>query len=117
MTQNPKQFSLHTIASSVSSLMVLVPVMWFIGKPVISDALAGDIKESVRQELQPIERSFMVLLDRDINALRKEIAQLRFRQRIGEDWDQDDAEYLASLEIELEALRAAREELLRGAEQ
>ncbi|WP_455363606.1 hypothetical protein [[Eubacterium] cellulosolvens] len=107
-----KDFSLHTLASTVGSLAVLVPVLWFIGKPLIADALAEDIKGTVHQELRPLEASFKVLLDRDISALRKEIAQLKFRQRSGDDWTQDDAEYLAELEIELEALKEAREELV-----
>jgi hypothetical protein len=109
-----KDFSLHTLASTVGSLAVLVPVLWFIGKPLIADALAEEFKETVQQELSPLEGSFKVLLDRDISALRKEIAQMRFRQRAGGDqWTRDDAEYLAELEIELEALKEARAELLK----
>ena len=110
-TEQAKSISLSTLASTVSSLVVLVPVLWFIGKPLITDALADDMKQVVQTESVPIKGAFTVLLDRDINALRKEIAALKFRQRQGTDWTADDAEYLADLEIEIEALREAKEEL------
>jgi len=110
-TEQAKSISLSTLASTVSSLVVLVPVLWFIGKPLITEALADDMKQVVQTESVPIKGAFTVLLDRDINKLRKEIAALRFRQRQGQDWTAEDAEYLADLEIEIEALREAKEEL------
>lgn len=106
-----KQVSLSALASTVSSLVVLIPVLWFIGKPLIATALAEDIKDIVQQEATPIKSAFTVLLDRDINALRRQIAAMKFRQRTGEDWTADDAEYLAEMEIELEALQDAKAQL------
>ena len=41
--------------------------------------------------------------------MRKDIAGLKFRQRQDIDWTADDAEWLADLEIELEALKEAKE--------
>jgi len=52
------------------------------------------------------------LLQRDINATKKEMAALRFRQRQDDNWTVDDAEYLADLEIQLDALEMAKAELL-----
>jgi hypothetical protein len=106
-----KDISLSTLASTVSSLLVLVPVLWFIGKPLIATALAEDIKDVVKQEVAPINAAFTVLLDRDINSLKRQIAALRFKQSQGDAWTADDARLLADMMIELDALEAAKEEL------
>ena len=106
-----KSISLSTIASTVSSLIVLVPVLWFVGKPIIADALAEDFKQVAQEQAAPVKNAFSVLLTRDINNLRREVAGLKFRQSQGEDWTADDAAYLAELEIELESLRDAKAQL------
>lgn len=106
-----REVSISTIFSTVASLAVVIPVLWYVGKPLLSEALAEDFKEIAQAQAQPIKSAFSVLLTRDINSLRKEIAALKFRQRQDTDWVQDDAEYLADLEIELEALREAKAEL------
>lgn len=106
-----REVSISTIFSTVASLAVVIPILWYVGKPLISDALAEDFKEIAQAQAQPIKSAFSVLLTRDINSLRKEIAALKFRQRQDTDWVEDDAEYLTDLEIELEALQEARAEL------
>jgi hypothetical protein len=106
-----REVSISTIFSTVASLAVVIPVLWYVGKPLISSALAEDFKEIAQQQAQPIKSAFSVLLTRDINSLRKEIAALKFRQRQDTDWTSDDAEYLTDLEIELEALKEAKEQL------
>jgi hypothetical protein len=106
-----REVSISTIFSTVASLAVVIPVLWYVGKPLISASLAEDFKQIAQDQAQPIKSAFSVLLTRDINSLRKEIAALKFRQRQDTDWEQDDAEYLADLEIELEALQEARAEL------
>ena len=110
--EHGKSISLSTLASTVSSLLVLVPVLWFVGKPVLTEALAEDFKQIAADEAEPVKNAFTVLLTRDINNLRREIAGLRFRQRNnGDEWTEEDAAYLAELEIELESLQDAREQL------
>lgn len=106
-----REISVSTIFSTVASLAVVIPVLWYVGKPLLSEALAEDFKDIAQQQAQPIKSAFSVLLTRDINSLRKEIAALKFEQRQDTDWTSDDAEYLADLEIELEALKEAKEEL------
>ena len=107
-----KEISLTTLASTVSSLVVLVPVLWFIGKPLIADALADDFKKVAQEQAEPVQNAFSVLLTREINNLRREVAALKFEQRNnGDEWTAEDAAYLEELEIELESLRDAREEL------
>lgn len=106
-----KEISLSTFVSFVASLTVLVPTLWFIGKPVIATALAEDFKQVAQKENAPIKSAFSVLLMRDINSLRRDIAGLKFRQTQADNWTADDATYLADLEIELDSLREAKAQL------
>ncbi len=94
----------------------LVPIFWFIIQPILVSALAEEMQESIKQtvasQVDPINNAFVALLQRDINATKKEMAALRFRQRQDDNWTVDDAEYLADLEIQLDALEMAKAELL-----
>ncbi len=99
----------------------LVPIFWFIIQPVLIDALAEEMQESIKQtvatQVDPINNAFVALLQRDINATRKEIAALKFRQRNeAETWVADDALYLADLEIQLDALEEAKTALQADAD-
>ena len=69
------------------------------------------MKKMVSAEVAPINGAFVALLQRDINATKREIAALKFRQRRDEEWGPDDAEYLADKEIELDALSEAKHAL------
>lgn len=107
----------HGINIGVNQLITyatLIPILWFVAQPILMEAMADDIKAIVAKQAEPIQDAFTVLLSRDINALRKDIAALKFRQSNDEAWDQNDVEDLADLEIELEALREAREKLKQG---
>ncbi len=86
----------------------LIPIFWFIVQPLLVSAMAEDIKEIVAEQTEPINNAFVALLQRDINATRKEIAALKFRQRNDEEWGEEDALYLADLEIQLAALEEAK---------
>lgn len=92
--------------------LTLIPIFWFILQPLLMDAMAEDIKEIVAQQIEPINNGFVVLIQRDINATRREMAALRFLQRTDDEvWTQEDALYLADLEIQLAALEEAKEAL------
>ncbi len=106
-----KEISFSTFVSFVGSLAVLMPTLWFVGRPIIATALAEDFKQVAQEQAAPIKSAFSVLLTRDINNLRREVAGLKFRQNQGTDWTADDAAYLAELEIELESLRDAKAQL------
>lgn len=90
----------------------LVPIFWFIIQPILVDALAEEMQETIKQtvasQVDPINTAFVALLQRDINATKKDIAALKFRQRQDEDWTVEDAEYLADLDIQLAALEEAK---------
>ncbi len=88
--------------------LTLIPIFWFILQPLLVKAMAEDIKEIVAEQTEPINNAFVALLQRDINETRKDIAALRFRQRTDDDWGEDDALYLADLEIQLAALEEAK---------
>jgi len=103
-----KEQGLHITLAGIVAFLPLLPIMWFIGKPVISTALAEDIKSAAQEQAQPIKNAFVALLVRDINATRKDIAGLKFRQRQADNWTAEDAAYLADLEIQLDALEEAK---------
>jgi hypothetical protein len=110
-----KQHGFQVSVSTVMTLAAVVPVLWFIGKPLlieqISTAMASEFNDAIDEKQAPVQNAFKVLLQTEITKLRKEIAAMKYRQRNGEDWDGADAEYLAELEIELEALQEAYAEL------
>lgn len=92
----------------------LVPIFWFIIQPILVNALAEEMQESIKQtvatQVDPINNAFVALLQRDINATRKEMAALRFRRDNppDDDWTAEDASYLADLEIQMDALEEAK---------
>lgn len=108
---NVKEQGIHIGINQLVTYITLIPIFWFVLQPLILNSMAEDIKSIVAEEAEPINNAFVALLQRDINATRKEIAALRFRQRNDDNWSQDDALYLADLEIELAALEEAKEAL------
>lgn len=98
--------------NQVITYATLVPILWFVAQPLlvtaVSDAMAEDIEETVKAGVAPMSNAFTVLLTMEINALRKDIAALQFRQRTpGQEWTAEDAELLIETELEMEALEAA----------
>ena len=110
-----KDQGIRVTYSVVISWITIGAFMWTIGKPIlvsaVSDAMAEEIQETVKGEVEPVVNAFQVLLTLDINNKRKEIAAYEFRQRQGVDWTADDADMLAEAEIELEALQMALQAL------
>jgi len=88
----------------------LIPIFWFVLQPILMDAMAEDIKAIVSDQIEPINNGFVALLQRDINATRKDMAALRFRRDNppADDWTAEDAAYLADLEIQMDALEEAK---------
>lgn len=106
-----REISVSTILSTIASLAVVLPVLWYVGRPLISESLAEDFKTIAQEQAQPLKSAFSVLLTRDINYLRKEITAMEFRRDNppADDWTAEDAEVLTELDIELEALNEARD--------
>ena len=115
--QEIKERGIRIGVNQIVTYATLVPIFWFIGQPLLVAALADDIKQSVAEEVQPINNAFVALLQREINAARKEIAALKFRQRsASNEWTEEDALYLADLEIQMDSLEEAKAALKAGAE-
>jgi len=110
-TQTVKERGIRIGINQLVTYITLIPVFWFVLQPLLIDAMAEDIKAIVADQTEPINNAFVALLQRDINATRKEMAALRFRERTDDTWIQDDAEYLADLEIQLDALVEAKNAL------
>ena len=109
-----KETGINIGVNQLITYATLVPILWFVAQPLLLDAMAEDIKDIVATQAEPLQDAFAVLLLRDINALRKEIAALEFKKENDETWDADDAEDLTNLEIEIEALREATAKLKQG---
>lgn len=109
-----KEHGINVSVSTVLTMASVVPVLWFIGKPIlveqISTAMADEFEQTIDRKQAPVQSAFKVLLRSEITKLRKEIARLRTHEG-DPDWDEDDAAYLAELKIELEALQEAYQEL------
>ena len=111
-----KERGIRIGVNQIVTYATLVPIFWFIAQPILVKALAEEMNQTIEQtvskQVEPINDAFVALLQRDINATKKDIAALKFRQRQDEDWTVDDAEYLADLEIQLAALEEAKEALI-----
>ena len=109
-----KERGIRIGVNQLVTYLTLVPILWFVAQPLILEAMAEDIKQIVAHQAEPLQDAFTVLLLRDINSLRKEIAALEFRQANDNEWDDDDAEDLIDMEIEIEAHREATAKLKQG---
>ena len=110
-----KERGIRIGVNQIVTYATLVPILWFVAQPIlisaVSTAMAEDIQKTVQASVEPINNAFVALLQRDINSTKKEMAGLRFRQRQATDWTAEDAEYLADLSIQLDALEEAKEAL------
>ncbi len=110
--QETKERGIRIGINQIITYAGLVPIFWFIIQPILVSALAEEMQESIKQtvatEVAPINNAFVALLQRDINATRKDIAALKFRERQAVDWTAEDAAYLADLDIQLDALEEAK---------
>ena len=112
-----KDEGIRISVAAVLSWLPLIPVFWFIVKPIlvtaVSEAMASDVAMQIQKEAAPIKGAFSVLILRDISYLRKEIAGMEFLRDNppADDWTADDAEDLVELQLELESMQAALDEL------
>ncbi len=108
-----KEEGIRISAAALLSWIPLIPIFWFIVKPIlvtgVSEAMASDVAEQIQKEAAPIKNAFSVLILRDISYLRKEIAAMEFRRDNppADDWTAQDAEDLVELRLELESMRSA----------
>jgi len=102
--------------TALLSYLPLIPVFWFLVKPVlitaVSEAVAGDIQAEVEKGIRPINSAFKILLQNQINGKKKEAAALENKRQFhADEWTDRDAETLIECRIEIESLIAARRAL------
>ena len=104
-----KEQGLNISLSTIMSLIVVIPVMWLLVKPLISEALAEDIKLTVAAEIQPLNSAFVALLRTNIANTRRKIAQLEFKRDNPPpgDWTPQDVEELVNLQLDLSSSEEA----------
>lgn len=95
--------------NQIVTYATLVPIFWFVAQPLIVNALAEDIKQTVQTEVAPLNSAFVALLRSNIANTRRKIAQLEFRRDNppANDWSSLDAEELVNLKIDLSSSQAA----------
>jgi hypothetical protein len=112
-----KDEGIRISVAALLSWIPLIPVFWFIVKPIlvtaVSEAMASDVAQQIQKEAAPIKGAFSVLILRDISYLRKQIAGMEFLRDNppADDWTADDAEDLVELQLELESMQSALHEL------
>ncbi len=107
----------HAVSVSINSFLSIasaVGIVWFFVQPVlisqVGAALGEEIDDKIDEQQRPIENAFASLLQSEITKLRIQIARMETHVN-DEDWSEEDAELLATLHIELEALQQALNEL------
>jgi hypothetical protein len=79
-----KTITISTVVSILSICGVVLPVLGVMMAPfavnTMSTAMAGEIKEQVKQQLLPLNAGFKVLLGSTIQQLESEIAILQFKK-------------------------------------
>jgi len=115
MMTSAKEHGLTISLSTVATLIPVLTVIWFIIQPAllssVTEAVAADIQIQVKAQTAPLHNAFKQLIMADINKLKRLIARLEYAQRHSTDWTAEDAETLADMHIELEALTEAYESL------
>ena len=103
--------------TALAAWIPFIPIFWFVLKPIlvtaVSEAMASDVAQQIQKEAAPIKGAFSVLILRDISYLRKQIAGMEFVRDNPpvDDWTADDAEDLVELQLELESMQSALNEL------
>lgn len=105
-----KQHGINISLSTVATLIPVLAFLWLFIQPALVDAVADDLDAMIETKQAPVQTAFKTLLRAEINDLKKQIARLEVHSG-DEDWTEEDAEFLAELRIELEAMQEAYAEL------
>ena len=105
-----KQQGINISLSTVATLIPVLAFLWLFIQPALVDAVADDLDEMIEAKQKPVQLAFKTLLRSEINELKKQIARMEVHSE-DDDWTEDDAELLAELKIELEAMQEAYAEL------
>lgn len=111
-----KERGIRIGVNQIITYATLVPILWFVFQPILISAMAADIEEVVQKQVAPMQSAFVVLLLRDINHLKRDIARDEFRQGQADEWTAEDSVNLADQKIELQALQEALGKLQKEGE-
>lgn len=106
-----EQLKNHGISSLVLTWLPLIPIFFFIAKPLIVDALAEDLTSSVQQQVAPIKGAFITLIDREIRDLTFQVSKMEFAKENDEEWNAFNEQELTNLKLALAEAKEAKEEL------
>lgn len=123
--EEQKSIGLSALASVVAMCAVLGPVGWYLIKPVlvtsVSTSMAEDLDDTIGEKLDaklmPLNAGFKAVLQQNIASLRRQIADMEYREANDPEWTAQDAGSLAQLEIDLDGQIAAYRAILRAENQ
>jgi hypothetical protein len=113
MARVTKEQGINISASVFVSWLTIGAAFWLVAKPIlvasVSTAMAEDIKQTVQQEIAPINAAFVALLQTNIANTRRKIARLEFKrdQPPNGDWTAQDSEDMVNLQLELSSSESA----------
>jgi hypothetical protein len=108
--------------SAIVSLIVVGSSAWMIARPVITHAVADELKTEMRDEIQstvqdevaPIKTAQVILLEQQVVQSQRQIAQLeRIRAADPSTWSAQQANELVDARAQLEAQQRALSALRR----
>lgn len=116
MATDLKQHGINISLSSIGAIIPILVFLWIFVQPALVNSIAADLDDKISAQVTekqvPLNNAFKAILQSDINKLKKQIAQLEFKESHSPDeWTSDDADELASTKIQLQALEEAKEEL------
>ena len=115
MAQITKQDGVNISLGAVLAWLPLIPVFWFIAKPIlvsaVSDAVAEDIEQQISKQIAPLNGAFIALLQTEVATLKRQIAAKEFKRDNPPpgDWTSLDAQELVNDKL---ALKAAEDALV-----
>lgn len=97
--------------SALIAWIPVVPVFWLVLQPLlvnaVTEAMSDELQRKVQVEVAPLNQAFIVLIQKSVADLRREIAALEYRRDKGNNWTSEDAKALVDLELELESSQEA----------
>lgn len=118
MAKITKEQGVSISLSTITSVVALIPILWFVGQPIlvsaVSEAMAEDIQQQVQQGVAPLNMAFVAIIQSNIADLRRQIAAMEFRRDNPppDDWTAEDAQELVNLRIDLDTQEDALEALM-----
>ena len=114
-----KEQGINISLSTVVSLITVGAAFWLFAKPLISTAVAAELKDEiqkqVRTEVKPLSSAFTIILQNSITDTRRQVTALQYKRRTMPDmWTLEDEQMLSDLEAQLDSNQKALEALKKS---